>query len=389
MSSVRNQTDRDQPDTAAPANVLAREGWHRHRRWAAAGAVVVTLGAAGAVTIAKAAPDQPARRVPLPPTAPVRRTDLVDLRQLDGTLTYADTFRVLAAGGGRGTLTWLPAVGDVIRRGHRAYEVDGHPVPLWYGGRPMWRTLAFGVAPGSDVKQLERNLRELGYGSGMTVDRHFTEATADAVKDWQEDRSVDRTGSVAPGDVVMEPRAIRVSAVSATAGGPARGVLYSATSTVRIVTVDVPVDQEQVVRRKAAVGIELPGGKTTTGHISDIGSVAQGHRDSANSADGQPGQSTETATIEIRITLDHPADAGGLDGAPVTVSFTGDERRNVLAVPVTALLAQHGGGYAVEVIDSAGRRRKVPVRTGMFAGGDVEVTGTGIDEGIRVEVPRS
>jgi multidrug efflux pump subunit AcrA (membrane-fusion protein) len=45
-------------------------------------------------------------------------------------------------------------------------------------------------------------------------------------------------------------------------------------------------------------------------------------------------------------------------------------------VPVKALLALQESGYAVEVVpDGGGARRYVPVRTGAFAGGLVEVTG--------------
>jgi multidrug efflux pump subunit AcrA (membrane-fusion protein) len=77
-----------------------------------------------------------------------------------------------------------------------------------------------------------------------------------------------------------------------------------------------------------------------------------------------------------------------LDGAPVTVGFTGETRKNVLAVPVNALLADAKGGYSVEVVDSAGRRL-VPVELGVFADGQVEVSGNGLKAGMRVEVPRS
>jgi multidrug efflux pump subunit AcrA (membrane-fusion protein) len=78
---------------------------------------------------------------------------------------------------------------------------------------------------------------------------------------------------------------------------------------------------------------------------------------------------------------------GRLDEAPVTVGIARETRRGVLAVPVTALLARSGGGYAVEVV-AAGARRRVPVETGLFADGHVEVSGRGISEGTRVAVPQ-
>jgi multidrug efflux pump subunit AcrA (membrane-fusion protein) len=65
--------------------------------------------------------------------------------------------------------------------------------------------------------------------------------------------------------------------------------------------------------------------------------------------------------------------------------------RNALVVPVNALLALAGGGYAVEVVGSDGRHRLVPVSTGLFddADGLVQVTGSELAAGQRVVVPAS
>ena len=62
---------------------------------------------------------------------------------------------------------------------------------------------------------------------------------------------------------------------------------------------------------------------------------------------------------------------------------------NALVIPVDALLAQSGGGYAVEVVDAHGNHRLVSVRLGLFddADGLVQVTGTGLVVGQRVVVP--
>ena len=149
-----------------------------------------------------------------------------------------------------------------------------------------------------------------------------------------------------------------MTSLDAVLGGQAAGNVLTATGTARRVTVDVPVSQQEIAKRGAQVRISLPGGKTTTGHISSVGTVA-----TADSTDSrsQTGQGTETATIPVSVTLDKPSAAGRLDGAPVTVGFTGTLRKDVLAVPVNALLASAGGGYAVDVVDSTGRVRSVPV----------------------------
>ena len=75
-----------------------------------------------------------------------------------------------------------------------------------------------------------------------------------------------------------------------------------------------------------------------------------------------------------------------VNGAPVTVAFEQDRARNVLAVPVEALLALRGGGYAVELVGANGVRTLTAVEAGTFADGWVEVRGRGIREGARVVV---
>jgi hypothetical protein len=58
-------------------------------------------------------------------------------------------------------------------------------------------------------------------------------------------------------------------------------------------------------------------------------------------------------------------------------------------VPVTALVALAGGGYAVETVAGDGRQQLVPVRLGMFdpAGGRVQVESSRLSAGQRVVVP--
>jgi len=77
---------------------------------------------------------------------------------------------------------------------------------------------------------------------------------------------------------------------------------------------------------------------------------------------------------------------GNLDQAAVKIGFTASQRKNVLTVPVAALLALAEGGYGVQVVEGTATRI-VPVETGLFAGGRVEVTGDGLREGMTVGVP--
>jgi hypothetical protein len=89
--------------------------------------------------------------------------------------------------------------------------------------------------------------------------------------------------------------------------------------------------------------------------------------------------------VTVDITLDDPTTAGTLDQAPVSVMITSSAARNVLAVPVEALLALREGGYAVQVAHG-GTTSLVGVKLGAFADGWVQVDGA-IKEGDAVVVP--
>jgi peptidoglycan hydrolase-like protein with peptidoglycan-binding domain len=356
----------------------------RRALWLLAG-VALAVGTGGGIAVLR----RPHHVTPVADqnvtTATVERTDLVNRVQVDGTLGYAGTYTVPGAGG---VVTWLPALGAEITRGRPVYRADNRWVPLLYGGMPLWRTLESGCT-GTDVRELQRNLKALGYR--VTADGRYGSATATAVKHWWRDRGrTDGTRSVRPGDVAIAAGPIRVSVVSAHLGLPASGIVLTATSTQRRIVVPLPVDQQSLAVAGAQASVELPGGVSTTGHITAVGTVAQGGStgSSAQGAQGaQVGQAVQSATIQVDITLDQPRVAGRLDAAPVTVGLTSAVRRGVLAVPVSALLALGAGSYAVSVVGSDGTRRRVPTTLGLFANGKVEVSGGGIAAGDRVEVP--
>jgi len=97
---------------------------------------------------------------------------------------------------------------------------------------------------------------------------------------------------------------------------------------------------------------------------------------------------TAITTIPVKVRLTDPSAAGSLDQAPVTVNITTGSVKNVLAVPVGALLARSPGGYVVEVAGPGNTRRYVPVRPGIFddTSGLVQVTGA-LAPGQRIVVP--
>ncbi|WP_246179161.1 peptidoglycan-binding protein [Actinomadura decatromicini] len=343
------------------------------RRTAVLGAAgMAVLGGAGLAAAGLGGGDGPAAaRGALPPaTAPVERTTLVETQEVDGTLGYGDTRTV--AGAGRGTVTWLPSAGSVVARGGPVYRADDRPVPLLYGSLPLYRTLAPGTE-GDDVEQFERNLRALGY-TGFTVDESYDSATAAAVKRWQDDLGVPETGTVRPGSAVVASGRIRVAERRAHVGDRVGGAVLTYTGTTRVVTVDLDVEYQRLAKKGARVEVELPSGDTTKGTIASVGKVAK------------QGQGDNPTTVEVTVAVGARKGLGSYDKAPVTVRLTANRHGGVLAVPVEALLARGDGGYEVQVVQG-GRVRTVPVETGVYAGGRVEVSGAGLAEGMKVGVP--
>jgi hypothetical protein len=339
-------------------------------------------------------------------TAEVTRRDLEERAEVDGTLGYGDTTELALSGGtgdtgdegdsgddptapdggSGGTITDLPDVGTVVQPGEMLLEVDGEPVPLLGGERPLWRTLGPGVEDGSDVLQLEYNLVALGVVTTgeLTVDEDWTDATTDAVEEWQESLGLEETGSVAPGDLVFMPGAVRVVDHPTPVGGSASGTVLEVSGTTREVTIDLEATRQTLVERDQAVEVELPDGTSLSGTVTDVGTVATTPDDSGD--DSPPGEETDTeATIEVTVALDDPSQAGSFDEAPVTVRVVTDAARDVLAVPVDALLARAEGGYAVERVTGTGTEL-VAVEIGANADGFVEVTGD-VAEGDEVVVP--
>jgi hypothetical protein len=311
-------------------------------------------------------------------TARVERRDLVVRESFDGTLGYGDS-RPLAASA-PGTVTRLPAQGAVVRRGGVLYAVDGRAVRLLYGTQPLYRRLAAGVADGLDVLQLEQNLVALGHdpGGDIDVDRHFDWATAAALRRWQDAIGVPETGALELRDAVFLPGERRIGTVTAVVGSPLQpgSEVLSTTSTKALVTVDLDARRQDLVREGDDVQVELPSGRTVRGTISSVGTVAEAP------AATEPGEeTTPTITVEIAV-----ADVRGLDGAPVDVRLAVERENGVLAVPVEALLALRGGGFAVEV-DRGGTRTLVAVEAGTFADGWVEVEGAGLRAGTTVVTP--
>ena len=131
-----------------------------------------------------------------------------------------------------GTITWLPRPGDVVEFGTVLYAVDHRPVVLMKGSLPMYREIAYKLADGPDVAQLERNLVNFGFvldeavtgdPNDLTVDHHVTPLTVSAIRTWQLSIGMTATGIVRHGDVIFRPEPVQISVLNAAVGDSVDG----------------------------------------------------------------------------------------------------------------------------------------------------------------------
>ncbi len=370
---------------------FAEPGARQHRRRSAIGAVVLVVVAAAAVVALSGVVDGgggsggPHPNGSATSLATVTRRSLSETTQFNGTLGYAGAYTVLAAE--HGTVTWLPKVGHVVRQGQVVYRVDEAPVVLLHGRTPSYRPLAEGTT-GADVAQLNHDLVALGYVDPADVDTawgEFSWATQAGVETLQHHLGVEQTGQLPLGDVVFLPTAARVTTLQAGLGAPAAGPVLTASSTARTVTVALDPDLQSEVSAGDRVTITLPDGRTTPGRVSSVGKVAT----TPATSSGGSGGSDSGPTVPLHVRPVDPKATGSLDQALVEVAITDRTVHNVLAVPVSALLARSGDRYAVEVVARDGTHHLVPVTLGLFddAAGTVQASGAGLVAGQRVVVP--
>ena len=316
--------------------------------------------------------------------ATVVRTDVAQRQVVPGTLGYQGSYTVVDQVPA-GVLTWVPSTGEVVRRGHPLYKLANQQVTLFYGPVPAWRDIGPGTTPGPDVSELDSNLDALGYDAGPPADT-FTWATEAAIERWQQARGQLVTGIITRGQVVFLPGAIRVTTVGAAQGSAAApgAQILSGSSTEPSVTVNL-TPGGPALRPGDQVLVTLPDATTTLhGTVGTVGAVTTVLGSGGVQNGGSQNGGTPSAAIPVVIRLSgYP---GSLDQAPVQVTLTEQKDDNVLAVPVTALLAQQGGGYAVRTA-SAPVHRLIPVTTGLYDDetGLIEVSGSGLTAGMRVQ----
>ncbi|MGG7465199.1 peptidoglycan-binding protein [Plantibacter sp. YIM 135347] len=364
----------EQPDGPVPS----RSGKRHRIILAALGAAVVVAIACTVTAVAVQAGEQPEEtKQDLPKaTAEIIRKTLQESTTSQGKLGYAGATDV--GSGIPGTVTGLPAPGSQIGLGGTLFSIDNLPIVLFHGGIPVWRSFESGMEDGPDITQLEQSLAGLGYFD-EAPDDEFDWDTKDAIMEWQDDAGLEGTGSIPMGRIVFAPGDVRVSEVVAAGGsqaGPGAPVIKT-TGLTKLVTADLKLSDQALGVVGNAVQVRLPGGDVAGGVITSVGVPTE--------REGDGGK--KNVVIPVTITLDDPAAGGTLQEAAVSIDFPSESRPDVLTVPVGALLAVDDTTYGVEVVQSDGSTKVLPVTTGLFAGGFVEISGDGLEAGQKVVVP--
>lgn len=124
-------------------------------------------------------------------------------RSLTVGVTLRQPVEVVATNTLAGMVTEVGAAVEVST-GEVIYAVAGVPVRVVQGQMPFYRDLARD-ARGSDVEQLQAALVELGHLSSEP-DGIFGSATREAVRAWQDELGLERTGTVSLGEVLAVPQ---------------------------------------------------------------------------------------------------------------------------------------------------------------------------------------
>ena len=273
---------------------------------------------------------------------------------------------------------------------------------LMYGPLPAWRDLSNQSGPGLDIHQLEINLKILGFdpSNEIVIDETFDSGTSNAIKRMQESLGLQSTGEIAFGEVVFMPGPIVIESndnypqlgdtinnatpiISVTAIAQVTdkieedGVITQSSTSLQTVSTTIDVVDQDLIKIGTPVEIELPDDEIITGKVTEIGSIAVVNTTSQ----------AQEPYLEVTVALDGTTSYHRWTGAPVTVQITKDIAKNVLSVPTTALLSLLGGGYALEIIGES-ENYLVPVEVGVYADNWVEITGSNLNVGMQVVVPK-
>ena len=276
--------------------------------------------------------------------------------------------------------------------------VEGYSASLlMFGNTPAWRDMKEGMPPGEDVHQLKLNLIALGYGTIKTLgsDWNFNPATTAAITKLQADMNLILSGEILLGEVVFTPGTslVKSSSTLKSVGDKMNvgtelfyltpiekvetkiesdGSVKIQRESLQAVEIQVDVSDRGLVNEGSKVEIELPDESLVEGTVREVATLA------VVPQEGDP-------FLEVLIAVEGTTEYFEWTGATVTINVTKELASGVLASPVNGLLALLSGGYALEIVTATGTNL-IPVETGIYADGWVEVSGPGLQPGTEIIV---
>ena len=257
-----------------------------------------------------------------------------------------------------------------------------------YGSVPAYRNMQSGDT-GTDITQLQRSLAELGYNPGST-DGTFGSATLTAVEDWQKADGLSVTGVVDLGQVVFIGGTSRVIAQLATVGDATTSGTQIMTIGPEspIVTTSESSTQLGLLTQGQTVEVQLPDNSIVPGKVTSVGGSTGSSSSSGSSGGSGGGSGASSSSTAATVALNNPALGNSIAGSSVNVIVTTDSVRNVLAVPLGALLATSSGQFIVQVPTASGTLSDVKVNPTVYddTRGIVAVPSANLTPGERVVV---
>jgi peptidoglycan hydrolase-like protein with peptidoglycan-binding domain len=213
----------------------------------------------------------------------------------------------------------------------------------------------------------------------MVLDEFFSVETYQAVLDFQKAVGLEQDGILNIGEVAFLPGSLQVKNQLESSGGfvgPGSDILEVSLSE-KMVRMNLPASDQGILSVGDSVLIEMPDNSEVPGTVEFVSQTAQ-----AGLNEWDP------KTFEVQIEFDDPSVAEGLDEAPVDVIVVSDSVEDVMAVPISALLALLEGGYAVELDTGGGNIVLIGVEVGFFgSNGLIQVISDQLQPGDRVIVP--
>jgi len=149
--------------------------------------------------------------------------------------------------------------------------------------------------------------------------------------------------------------------------------LYQSSGIAREVTFNLPAGDQGMVSVGDSVIVKLPTDEEISAVVRFVDAVVS-----------ELGNGSKV--IEVILDVVDAENTETYDEAPVDILVTSEVSKNVLYVPVNALVALAEGGYAVEVLVGE-NKEYIAVEIGVFTDGFVEIIGN-VQEGQEVIVPR-